>query len=228
MFDSKNLKSFHEKLEKIFEKKLILSLKDNKSTIMSFLKEKNFYRLNLHKAFISAPTEVLKSIKRYLLQKDRDALVLIRKFIKNYFLKQKRSYKKKLQTKGEVYDLEKIFFDINKKYFFSKIKNLKICWFEKPKYKKCRKITFGRYFENFRLIKINKILDNKNIPYYFISFIIYHEILHDIYPVDDSKYRRVIHTKEFKKAEKRFLDYEKAINFKNQGKLWQDIVNGLI
>jgi hypothetical protein len=53
------------------------------------------------------------------------------------------------------------------------------------------------------------MLDSPEIPEELLDFIMYHELLHKIHGIKTEKNRRRIHTREFKKDEKKFRNYEK-------------------
>jgi hypothetical protein len=66
------------------------------------------------------------------------------------------------------------------------------------------------------MIRINPILDSRSVPRYFLEFIVYHEMLHADIGIKKGVVRRIIHSSEFKKREKLFKHYEKAINWEKK------------
>ncbi len=66
-------------------------------------------------------------------------------------------------------------------------------------------INVGLCSINERFIEINEALKDKRIPYWFLKFIIYHEILHLFHGVG--------HSTQFKEQEKQHPDYQEAENF---------------
>ena len=115
---------------------------------------------------------------------------------------------------GEFYNLKEILLSLNKEYFDDKLE-LKITWFGKGRITKTR-LLFGSYDSKLKLIKVNRILDEKNIPEYVVKFIIYHEMLHHIFPIKIKNRRRSIHHREFKEKEKKFPEYLEATKFLKQ------------
>lgn len=218
-FSNQDLILFHETIENLLNKKISLKINDNKTVFLSakYLPF-NKLKLSLHKCFLSAPDEILNHLKKYLVgSRKRDSLKYIKNYVEHYFKENRNKYsveKKALWAEGDVYNLQNIFDELNKIYFEGKLENLCITWIKKPRYVKRRSITFGSYDNIYRKIKINKILDGVKIPYYFISFIIFHEILHDLYQIEVLESgRRCVHTKKFKKHEKIFIYYNKARKF---------------
>jgi len=43
-----------------------------------------------------------------------------------------------------------------------------------------------------------------------VEYIVYHEMLHMRFPVERRGHRRVVHSREFREAEKQFPKYEQA------------------
>jgi predicted metal-dependent hydrolase len=60
------------------------------------------------------------------------------------------------------------------------------------------------------IIRVSKILDDKRVPIYVLDYIVYHELLHIKHETVYRNCRRTVHTKEFKKDEKRYEEYESA------------------
>ncbi len=129
-------------------------------------------------------------------------------------LQPKKIYRKKMAIKVENHhNLKEIFEEINSQYFSSSLA-LEIDWAGKGKTDSRSSIRLGCYNMRTQRIKINKILDYPHIPRYFVSFILYHEILHHIYPpVCQLGVKRKIHHPLFKKKEKEFRDYIAAQSF---------------
>jgi predicted SprT family Zn-dependent metalloprotease len=198
-------KTLKDTLEKLFNKKIELIIKDNRSV---FIRSKNIstdqIKLHLHKAFLTAPFDILLSLKGYLIKNNKMELKKIKIFMENYF--SKNNFKpfierKKIDVQGDIYNLKEMLNHLNIAYFNDSIK-VNITWFKKPVYNKLSSITFGSYDSYLKLIRINKLLDDIVFPSDFVSFVIYHEMLHYIHPVViDENGRRKVHTKEFKKDE---------------------------
>ncbi len=124
----------------------------------------------------------------------------------------------KIQTKGEHYDLKAIYDVLNQDYFKNKL-NLEITWFGSARRKaRChRKLGLFCFLTN--RIKIHRLLDQPHFPPYFISYVVYHEMLHSVCPpvkIKKGKYR--IHHPDFKVREKEFADYALAKHWEEENK----------
>lgn len=212
-----------EKLALFSPLQVDIRINDNISTYLSVLKKsRKKIKLSLHKLFLQAPEDICEAIMHYCLYRDNRALQLLKGYSHNYFLTADYSDKvnlDKLETRGRYVDLQEIYDRLNLLYFQQKV-DVKITWFPKPKYRNYRSITFGSYNRSKKLIRINKILDSPKFPLYFTEFILYHEMLHDICPPEIDRAGRVrVHTSFFRKKEKEFHFYQKAIDWEN--KYWK-------
>jgi predicted metal-dependent hydrolase len=62
-------------------------------------------------------------------------------------------------------------------------------------------------------IVINRQLDHTGVPEYVVGYVLYHEMLHLKHPMRFARCRRESHSAEFRKEEKRFADYQRAMKF---------------
>jgi predicted SprT family Zn-dependent metalloprotease len=118
----------------------------------------------------------------------------------------KSSWKKDSES---FYSLQDIFNLLNQEFFSSKLQT-KIFWARQSKTKARCYRRLGCFIPSQNIIKINPILNDKSIPDYFIRYIVYHEMLHAVYPPIYVGGRRYIHHKKFLEMEQAFPDYIKA------------------
>ena len=74
-----------------------------------------------------------------------------------------------------------------------------------------RAIKLGTYSATERLIRIHPVLDKPWVPRYFVSFVIYHEMLHHVMPTTIVSGRRVLHPPLFMARERFFRDFDRAM-----------------
>ena len=100
---------------------------------------------------------------------------------------------------------------VNEEYFEGRV-SLSITWGTQSHRRIVKKRRLGSYDRDKNMIRISPILDRRTVPRYFVEFVVYHEMLHaDIEIYKGRNGRRLIHTKEFRKREKLFKHYERAI-----------------
>jgi hypothetical protein len=77
--------------------------------------------------------------------------------------------------------------------------------------------TLGLYDFRYRLIKVHTILDHPRFPPYFLSYIVYHEMLHHVCPPKRGRRgERLVHHQAFKAREKLFSEYRLARKWEKQ------------
>jgi len=205
--------TFQEQLENTAGIKLHLKINDNRSTMLSVKWEPDVTKVSLHRMFLKAPQNIMEALGCYLKGEDKQIAPSIKAFIENNLQRLDYSHEldlEKLETKGLVYDLKQIYNDLNDDYFGNKI-DLHITWFGNHRKRTCKRVTFGLFHDPLRLIKINRLLDNKNFPAFFVYYVVYHEMLHYVCPayVNENGFKH-IHSKAFKEREKKFQYYSEA------------------
>ena len=124
-----------------------------------------------------------------------------------------------INSLGIYHNLLELFENLNQEYFDNKV-SADIRWGKRHSKSRKRSITLGTYCSKNRRITIHRALDQALIPKLCVDRIIYHEMLHQIYPVKLGRYgRRQIHTREFKQAEKLFLGADMADKWISQNLL---------
>lgn len=210
------IETFKRKITKHLSIQLELVVNENRSTMLSLLKKKQGYaRLSMHRMFLDAPEEVISAIAHYVrgTRKAEGNSLLLRRYIQSNlprFNYAHRIDKEKLITQGTYYDLQKIYEQLNKRYFDNRL-DLSITWFGIRRPRKRTRVIFGQYYDHMKLIKIHRMMDSTFFPDYFVHFVVYHEMLHEVVPghVDRFGIFRT-HGKEFKRREKLFEHYERA------------------
>jgi hypothetical protein len=142
--------------------------------------------------------------------------------IKKFFNLFKTNHKTiKITQDGEFFNIHELYQKINQQYFEGQL-DLKITWVGNRESKPRRRVLFGSYDQEKKLIKIHRRLDQAHVPEYFIAYVIYHEMLHHVLPpIFVSRRRRKIHHPAFIQREKQFQDYELAQTFsENAKKTW--------
>lgn len=112
---------------------------------------------------------------------------------------------------GVYYDLQRIFNRVNKRYFRNRLRDYTIKWARKRSRKPARYIVFGCIQEEDREIRINRLLDRDFVPWWYVEYVVFHEMLHAVVPDEkDSSGRRVIHHERFLEKERRYRHFKAA------------------
>lgn len=193
--------------------KLKLKINDNRSTMLSVKWEPDATKVSLHRMFLEAPRNVMDDLACYLRQENKNIAPTVKAFIEDGLKKLDYSNQidgAKLYSRGNVYNLQRIYQDLNREYFDGAL-NLRITWYGRPNQRPRSRFTFGLYHDLMRLIKINRMLDTPTFPDYLVSYVVYHEMVHHVCPsYFDARGYHHIHSKEFREREEQFRYYDLA------------------
>ena len=196
---------------------LDLTLTDNRYTMISVRRDTSggpVYRVRLHHMFVDAGPAVTRALARYVARNEGEASRLLGDYIDaNQHRVRPRSRRggaPTLVTRGEIHDLRAIFDDLNRRYFGGGI-DARITWGQRTgRPRKRNSIKMGSYSVEDRLIRIHRSLDREFVPRFFVEWIVYHEMLHQIHDVPVVNGRRRFHTRAFLEDEARFEHYALA------------------
>ncbi|MDC0717717.1 hypothetical protein [Nannocystis bainbridge] len=187
---------------------------DNVHTMLSVKRGQGVYTLRMHRMFAAAPPAVLRAVARYAQSQDREAGVLLRRYIdgnEHLIRDAERPRAQQLDTQGAHFNLQDLFDDLNARYFGGTIE-AKITWGPRARRKPGREsIKLGSYSIEEQLIRVHPVLDAADVPRFFVEWIIYHEMLHEVHDMPIVDGRRVYHTPEFRRAEALFDRYAEAV-----------------
>lgn len=196
------------KLARICPVDLNLAWHENRTSFFSCRKERRTIHLRLHRLFAKAPSPVLEAVVGYAVKGDSKAGAIVRQMAHLYF-SNRQIEPDKLEAKGQVYDLEEIR-DRIKETYFPKV-DVVIGWSPRRHVGTFKCVTFGSYDRHRNQIRVNPLLDDADVPLYFVEFIVYHEMLHAVCPANiDSRGAIRSHTRDFRMRERQFLEYEAA------------------
>ncbi|MCE2983433.1 MAG: hypothetical protein LW832_07695 [Parachlamydia sp.] len=206
--------SIKQQLELSAGMKLQLKINDNRSTMLSVRwGGHDSAKVSLHRMFLHAPQNVMEALACYLKGVHKKLAPSIKAYIEENMRRLDYTHEldlSKLELSGKVHDLQKIYEQMNGEYFDHAL-DLKVTWFGKNKRRRRRSVTFGLYQNALKLIKINRLMDDRAFPEFLVSFVVYHEMLHHVCPsfVDENGQKH-IHTKAFKERERQHRDYDRA------------------
>lgn len=203
--------SLRRTLEERLGRPVSLVLTDNSTAMLSCAVRDGVLSVRLHRMFLSADSLVIGEIVSHLKNR-KGAMPHFRSFLRTNKedLKRKPAKKVAVRTKGRHHDLSELYDEINRAYFGNKV-TAAITWGSRSPRSAVRKRTVGSYSERSNTIRINPVLDRKDVPACYVALIVYHEMLHaDMGSALRGK-RRSVHPREFRRREKLFQEYEKAM-----------------
>lgn len=111
-------------------------------------------------------------------------------------------------TQGEVYDLEEVFEDLNRRFFHGLMGRPRLTWSRNH-----ARRMLGHYDPAHNTIVVSRIFDSCKVPRFAVEYLLFHEMLHLRHPVRLRGGRRCVHSAEFQAEEKRFPHLAEARKF---------------
>lgn len=218
---------------------VVLHITDNRCSIISHSFRSDVLHVRIHHMFLDAAPRVVGALVRYLATDDREASQIVGHYIEanGGRLARRRPRAIPLMAKGKHHDLLGLFNDLNARYFDGACHAL-ITWGNKVRRRSReprRALRLGSYSNLERVIRIHPVLDRAWVPRYFVAYVIYHEMLHNMIPSargtsrhasakllsssgppDLGSGRRTLHPPEFLERERQFRNYERAIDWERR------------
>jgi hypothetical protein len=196
-----------------------VTLTDNRYTMISVRRQprghgQRSYDVRLHCMFAEADPVITRALARYIGENDRDASRVLGDFIDaNQDVvrgKSRRSPTQVILTAGDHHDLREIYDAINDRYFGGTI-DAAITWGQRTgRARRRHSIKMGSYSVEERLIRLHRSLDRGFGPRFFVEWIVFHEMLHQVHDIKVKNGRREFHSKAFMADEARFEHYDEA------------------
>jgi predicted metal-dependent hydrolase len=202
--------SLKQQFEKGLSRPLSLTLTNNSTSMLSARIREGVLHVRLHRMFLNADSQVIDEIGQFLKSR-KNRMTHFRNFVRENReqLVKKQPNKVMVKTAGKFHDLRELYDEINKEYFEGMITSV-ITWGSRSPRHAVRKRTLGSYSDRSNTIRINPVLDKSSVPCCVVAFVVYHEMLHAAMGIAMQGKRRSVHSREFRKREKLFAEYEKA------------------
>lgn len=190
-----------------------LTITENRSTMMSCRERGSVMHLRLHRMFLTAPEQVWYALAAYLATSDVSAGKLLDAFIAAQ-PSPRRGAPVRVRTRGRYHDLTAIFAELNQTYFHN-ASQARVTWGQASARRRRRSIQLGCYLAEDNLIRIHPCLDQSFVPRQYVSWVMFHEMLHEVLGVEERHGRRQVHPPEFVALEQTFPNYA-------QCKAWEE------
>lgn len=122
--------------------------------------------------------------------------------------RQQRGRKQLNGSVGRTYNLDRLFAQINRRYFENALPKPVLSWSARR-----TKRILGHHDPVHDAIIISRSLDLVSVPEYVVEYVMYHEMLHVKHQSRFVKGRRIFHTPAFRAEEKQFAEYDEAIQW---------------
>ncbi|MEW5742995.1 MAG: hypothetical protein AB1938_29030 [Myxococcota bacterium] len=199
------------------ELKVHLSVHDNGSTMVSFRRQPPLLKVRVHHMFLDAPDPVVTAIADYAGRGVRAAGQVLDDFIaaRQERIRALPRRPTPLEARGRCFDLQALFEELNQRYFQGGIR-ARIGWGRQNGRRRRKSIRLGVYDHKAREIRVHPALDRPDVPRYFVEYIVFHEMLHQLFPSDRHTGRHVHHPRAFRDRERAFPRYEAALAWEKQ------------
>ena len=201
------------RLSSLLREPVEVELTDNAWTMVSYRRVSGRLHFRLHHMFARAQEQVMRALAGFTGRNRRAHGRAIDDYVRQHRDLIKPATPRAeppLSPRGRVHDLADIYGVLNARWFENRIQ-ARIGWGRKSAGGRRRSIKMGVYFHDHRIIRIHPALDDERVPRYFVEMVVFHEMLHQIFPPSsDGEGRRTVHGPEFRAAERRYPGYERA------------------
>lgn len=188
-----------------------IELHDNTHTMLTFRRDGGGWALRLHHMFLTTSERELDALVAFITGSDPAASAQLDRFIEEHrgsirrIPAAQRLRRIRIEARGKHHDLGRTFARLNRRYFQGRVRAA-ITWGPNPPGPRPRKsMKMGSYSAETRVVRIHPALDRSWVPNYFVEWIVFHEMLHQIHPAKKLAGGRLcIHTAEFTQAEETF------------------------
>lgn len=122
-----------------------------------------------------------------------------------HLVRQLRGRKFLSGPQGQHYNLEKIFEELNLRFFHGLLARPALGWSRRPS-----RTMLGHFDLSHNAIILSRTLDRPDVPRLAVEYVLFHEMLHLRYPVQNRGARRCVHTPDFQRAEREFPELKSA------------------
>jgi len=214
-----NKDTMRDSLEKMTGRPVSLTITDNATSLLLIRTKPDLVSVRMHWMFLKAGDDIIGEMSGFI-KKRKIRTPLIRKFIhENRACIKVRDCNSNppviIRTQGRFHDLREMFVALNNAYFGGRV-SASISWGKRNRRRIVQKRILGSYNGHGNAIRINPVLDKRNVPGFFIRYIIYHEMLHSIVKEEKKNGRRLLHSAAFREREQLFGEYEIAVAYEKK------------
>lgn len=176
--------------------------------------------VRLQRIFLDSEPEVLDEIALLLTGRKTNRCAL-RRFIRDRFQDTPAVARPRRIPDGERvrsghHDIAAYARELNATYLNGRSR-AEVVWGRRSNRRSRRSIRFACYDPERNLVIMNRKLDSPAIPAYFVEYVLFHELLHEVLGIGEREDgRRDIHGSLFKLMESTFPDYEKARRYERE------------
>jgi hypothetical protein len=196
-----------------------LVVHDNRHTMVSFRRERTAIQLRVHHLFLGCDPGVVEALAGFVRPGRRDgrrqASLRIDAWVRAHRERIAPPRTGRLQARGRVHDLQGILDRLNAEHFGGSVE-ARIGWGRSGALPGRTSIRTGVYLHAARAIRIHPALDREEVPAFYVEFVIFHEMLHQVVPPAERGGRRTIHGREFRRRERSYPGHARAMAWEKE------------
>ncbi len=196
-------------------------LTDNRRRMVSARRrEKGAVEVRLQRIFLDSGPEVLDDIAA-LIAGRKTGRTALRRFIDDHFRNAPDSPRPRREPEPERiesahHDIGAYACSLNATYLGGR-SAARVVWGRRSTRRSRRSIRFACYDPGRNMIIMNRKLDSPDVPAYFVEYILFHEMLHEVLGIGSrADGRRDIHGSLFKLMESTYPDFDKARRYEKE------------
>ena len=171
-------------------------------------------RIRVHEMFREASHDIWCAVVAYFLDGDKLCGRVVDQYIERELSQWVGEHKRpeNLRPRGAFHDLKDIFIGLNEEFFHGACES-EITWGRSGgrKVQRRKSIQLGVYDLELKLIRIHPCLDQAFVPRFYVRWVVFHEMLHEILGIRCEGGRRQIHPPEFVALEESYPDYAQCM-----------------
>jgi len=190
--------------------------------------------VRLHRMFRLADDDVLAALARFLGRGDRTASLRLDRFIAEHReeIRARPPSRRRpaerhrgtgIERRSSVHELRAVLGDVVARYFGGEVE-VRIRWARVTRRRSGRVRTRSRALATYCFedctIRVNPVLDSPKVPRFVVEWIVFHELLHHVLPVERAGARNRYHTDAFRAFERGFERYEEARRWEEENLEW--------
>ncbi len=205
------VEELHRRLARALGESIDLIPTDNRRTLISWRRRKSgVLRVRMQRQFAFEGDEIIHAAAELIRTGDPRARALVRGAAQRFRLRPPRRRGPQVQTlRGRHHDLDAIVAHQNRRQFAGTFRG-RIGWSRTDRGLKRRTIRLGSWSSEHRLIRIHPALDQRSVPRYVVTFVVFHEMLHAEFGSESAGGRRVVHSVAFRRREATHPDFDRA------------------
>ena len=191
--------------------RVTLAITDNRASLVTVRYEKGAWLYRVHHMFLGADAATCEALAFFATgRRKKTAGRQLDAFIEahQHLIREDPASGPRAPAppRGRHHDLQAIYDRLNDEYFAGKVV-ARIGWGEHRRgrsRRRRRSIKMGSYVHDARLIRIHPALDRPEVPEYYLAWVVYHEMLHQVVPPVRRGSRTVFHPPAFRELERAY------------------------